>query len=65
MIHELDQIEEYYGAKGLSVVGYFHANERYDDAELGGIAKNIGDHMHRYFPQAAILLVNVNRALCL
>ncbi|KAK4750597.1 hypothetical protein SAY87_004079 [Trapa incisa] len=51
-------IEEYYGAKGLSIVGYFHANERHDDSDLGGIAKNIGDHIYRYFPQAAILLLD-------
>jgi hypothetical protein len=38
-------------------VGYFHANERSDDVELGNVAKNIGDHIYRYFPQAAILLV--------
>jgi hypothetical protein len=25
--------------------------------ELGNVAKNIGDHIYRYFPQAAILLV--------
>jgi len=41
----------------LNIVGYFHANERSDDFELGGVAKNIGDHICRYFPQAAILLV--------
>ena len=38
-------------------MGYFHANERSDDVELGNVAKNIGDHIYRYFPQAAILLV--------
>lgn len=53
----MDQIEEYYAAKGLNIVGYFHANERFDDYELGSVAKNIGDHIYRYFPQAAILLV--------
>lgn len=53
----MDQIEEYYAAQGLNIVGYFHANERFDDYELGSVAKNIGDHIYRYFPQAAILLV--------
>ena len=38
-------------------MGYFHANERFDDSELGIVAKNIGDHICRYFPQAALLLV--------
>ncbi|KAF3453284.1 hypothetical protein FNV43_RR03724 [Rhamnella rubrinervis] len=51
-------IEEYYAAKGLNIVGYFHANERFDDYELGSVAKNIGDHIYRYFPQAAILLLD-------
>ena len=41
----------------MSIVGYFHANERFDDFELGGVAKNIGDHIYKYFPQAALLLV--------
>ncbi|KAK2378162.1 ER membrane protein complex subunit 8/9 protein-like [Trifolium repens] len=51
-------IEEYFSAKGLNIVGYFHANERSDEFELGGVAKNIGDHISRYFPQAAILLLD-------
>lgn len=54
----LIQIEEFYGAQGLGVVGYFHANERFDDHELSNVAKNIGDHMHRYFQQAALLLLD-------
>lgn len=54
----LIQIEEYYGAQGLSIVGYFHANERFDDSELGNVAKNIGDHIHRYFSQAGLLLLD-------
>ncbi|XP_024439117.1 ER membrane protein complex subunit 8/9 homolog isoform X2 [Populus trichocarpa] len=53
----LIMIEEYYGARDLGIVGYFHANERSDDVELGNVAKNIGDHIYRYFPQAAILLL--------
>jgi hypothetical protein len=54
----LMMIEEYYSSQGLSIVGYFHANERFDDVELGGVAKNIGDHVFRYFPQAAVLLLD-------
>ncbi|XP_010276826.1 PREDICTED: ER membrane protein complex subunit 8/9 homolog [Nelumbo nucifera] len=56
------QIEEHFGAQGLSIVGYYHANERYDDFDLGSAARNIGDHIHRYFPQAAVLLLD-NRKL--
>ncbi|KAI9115564.1 hypothetical protein K1719_013233 [Acacia pycnantha] len=51
-------IEEYFSAKGLNIVGYFHANERSDDYALGGLAKNVGDHICRYFPQAATLLLD-------
>ncbi|AED96105.2 Uncharacterized protein family (UPF0172) [Arabidopsis thaliana] len=58
-------IEEHYVAQGLSIVGYFHANERFDDVELCGVAKNIGDHISRYFPQAPILLVSKCLILCL
>ncbi|KAI8008353.1 hypothetical protein LOK49_LG07G03541 [Camellia lanceoleosa] len=54
----LIQIEEYYGAQGLSIVGYFHANERFDDSELENVAKNFGDHIHRYFTQAGLLLLD-------
>ncbi|CAN0915757.1 ER membrane protein complex subunit 8/9 homolog [Linum grandiflorum] len=54
----LIMIEEYYSARGLGIVGYFHANERFDDVELGSTAKNIADHICRYFPQAAILLLD-------
>ncbi|XP_051118460.1 ER membrane protein complex subunit 8/9 homolog isoform X2 [Andrographis paniculata] len=54
----LFMIEEYYSEKGLSIVGYFHANERFDDVELATVAKNIGDHITRYFPQAALLLLD-------
>ncbi|KAM7251967.1 hypothetical protein ACFE04_023850 [Oxalis oulophora] len=51
-------IEEYYNAQGLQIVGYFHANERANDSELGAVAKNIGDHISKYFPQAALLLLD-------
>ncbi|KAM7504321.1 hypothetical protein LguiB_003225 [Lonicera macranthoides] len=54
----LIMIEEFYSAQGLSIVGYFHANERFDDVELGSVAKNIGDHIYRYLPQAALLLLD-------
>ncbi|CAI9772789.1 unnamed protein product [Fraxinus pennsylvanica] len=54
----LIMIEEYYAEKGLSIAGYFHANERYDDFELATVAKNTGDHITRYFPQAALLLLD-------
>ncbi|XP_009393079.2 ER membrane protein complex subunit 8/9 homolog [Musa acuminata AAA Group] len=54
----LIQIEEHFETQGLSVVGYYHANERHDDVELGNAAKKIGDHIFRYFPRAAVLLLD-------
>lgn len=54
----LIQIEEKFGSQGLSVVGYYHANERYDDSELSNVAKKIGDHIYRYFPQVSLLLLD-------
>ncbi|KAL5705704.1 hypothetical protein ACHQM5_023971 [Ranunculus cassubicifolius] len=54
----LIQIEEQFGSQGLNVVGYYHANERYDDVELSNVAKKIGDHIYRYFPQVAVLLLD-------
>lgn len=54
----LMQIEENCVSQGLSLVGYFHANERSDDNDLGNVAKNIGDHLCRYFPQAGVLLLD-------
>ncbi|KAJ6836874.1 putative ER membrane protein complex subunit 8/9-like protein [Iris pallida] len=38
----LIQVEEHFSAEGLTIVGYYHANERHDDADLGSAAKRIG-----------------------
>ncbi|KAF6145986.1 hypothetical protein GIB67_033345 [Kingdonia uniflora] len=54
----LIHIEEQFVSQGLSVVGYYHANDRFDDSEVGNVAKKIGDHICRYFPQAALLLLD-------
>lgn len=51
------QVEEHFGAQDLSVVGYYQANERFNDEQLSGAARKIGDHIFRYFPRAALLLV--------
>ncbi|RAL42989.1 unnamed protein product [Cuscuta campestris] len=57
----LFMIEEYCRGKASSIVGYFHANERIDDAELGSVPKNIADHIHQYFPQCALLLLDAKK----
>ncbi len=58
-------MDEYFASlkSGLSIVGYYHANECFDDYELSSIARKIGDHIARYCPQAGILLVKIYTSL--
>lgn len=60
----LSQVEDYCTAQkeALVIVGYYHANERFDDYELSPLARRIGDHIARYTPQACVLLLD-NRLL--
>jgi hypothetical protein len=53
----LTLVEDHFAERGLAVVGYYHANTRRDDADLPTVAKHIRDHIFRYFPRAAVLLV--------
>ncbi|AED96104.2 putative ER membrane protein complex subunit [Arabidopsis thaliana] len=55
-------IEEHYVAQGLSIVGYFHANERFDDVELCGVAKNIGSKRLRVSSVPSKLKINAKVA---
>ncbi|KAH7420668.1 hypothetical protein KP509_13G016300 [Ceratopteris richardii] len=54
------QVEEHFSTVdgGLQIVGYYHANERFDDFELNAVARKIGDHIIRYCPQAVILMLD-------
>ncbi|GJN36872.1 hypothetical protein PR202_gb25807 [Eleusine coracana subsp. coracana] len=54
----LTLVEDHFTAKDLSVVGYYHANPRRNDADLPPVAKRVGDHIFRYFPRSAVLLVD-------
>uniref|UniRef100_A0ACD5WSD9 Uncharacterized protein n=1 Tax=Avena sativa TaxID=4498 RepID=A0ACD5WSD9_AVESA len=54
----LTLVEDHFAAQGLAVVGYYHANARREDAELPAVAKRVGDHIFRYFPRAAVLLLD-------
>ncbi|XP_047076066.1 ER membrane protein complex subunit 8/9 homolog [Lolium rigidum] len=54
----LTLVEDHFAAQGLAVVGYYHANARRDDADLPAVAKRVGDHIFRYFPRAAVLLLD-------
>ncbi|PAN37023.1 hypothetical protein PAHAL_7G057500 [Panicum hallii] len=53
-------VEDHFATQGegLAVVGYYHANPRRDDADLPPVAKRVGDHIFRYFPRSAVLLVD-------
>jgi hypothetical protein len=55
------QVDESLDAS-LQIVGYYHANEQFDNYELGSVARRIGDHIARHCPQAGILLLD-NRQL--
>ena len=56
----LTLVEDHFATQGegLAVVGYYHANARCDDTELPPVAKRVGDHIFRYFPRSAVLLVS-------
>ncbi|KAG0586274.1 hypothetical protein KC19_2G077900 [Ceratodon purpureus] len=59
------QVDEYLASgkdASLQIVGYYHANEQFDNYELGSVGKKIGDHIARHCPQAGILLLD-NRQL--
>lgn len=54
----LSQVDEHIAAASLQIVGYYHANEQFDNSELSSVAKKIGDHIARHCPQAGILLLD-------
>jgi hypothetical protein len=56
----LTLVEDHFATQGegLAVVGYYHANPRCDDTDLPPVAKRVGDHIFRYFPRSAVLLVS-------
>lgn len=56
------QIDEYCASVDLTIVGYYHANERYADRELGHVARKIGERLQSRFNQAVIALVD-NRGM--
>lgn len=54
------QVDEHLALEkgGLQIVGYYHANERFDDYDLNPVARKIGDHIVRYCQQAVLLLLD-------
>lgn len=59
----LSQVDEHLAStKDETIVGYYHANELFDNHELSPLGKKIGDHIARHCPQAGILVLD-NRLL--
>ncbi len=50
-------MELYCGTKGLSIVGYYHANEQLNDTNLSGTAQAIASKITQYCDKACLLLV--------
>jgi len=42
----------------MTIVGYYHANERQSDGELGHVARKIGERLQSRFNPAVVVLVN-------
>lgn len=51
------QIDAFAKQNGMEIVGYYHANERLTDTELGQVARKIADKIQQKTPQACVLLV--------
>jgi hypothetical protein len=52
------QVDEYCASTGLTIVGYYHANERSADCELGHLARKVGERLQSRFNSAVIALVH-------
>ena len=55
------QIESYAKQKGLQLIGYYHANERFDDTELSSSARKIADKLYANNPLSCAVLVRLPR----
>ncbi len=54
-------MEAYATANGLVILGYYHANERPEDGELGAVARRVADKVHANCAAACALLVRCAR----
>ncbi len=54
------QVDAYARQQGIEVVGYYHANERLTDLELGSVARKIADRIQQRAPRACALLVRAH-----
>ena len=51
------QADAYALSQGLTLVGYYHANQCIKDVELGALGKKIAERIQSHTPQACALLV--------
>lgn len=52
-------MSSYVQQKGLQLVGYYHANERFDDTELGSSARKVADKLHSHNSASCAVLVRL------
>lgn len=52
------QVESYSSTKGLSIVGYYHANELVNDTNISDTAQAIASKIAQYCDKACLLLVS-------
>mmetsp|Transcript_1629 Transcript_1629/g.3374 ORF Transcript_1629/g.3374 Transcript_1629/m.3374 type:complete len:196 (-) Transcript_1629:1091-1678(-) len=57
----LAQIEAHFTDQGLSIVGYYHANERLRDQEMASVGKKVADKIASRCPEAVALLVDCQK----
>ena len=53
----IQQVQIYCNTKGLNVVGYYHANERLEDASLSDVAQCTANKITTNCEKACLLLV--------
>ena len=53
------QVSSYAKHKGLQLVGYYHANERFDDTELVSSARKVADKLYSHNSSACAVLVRL------
>jgi len=54
----LSLVEQYAEQNGVEIVGYFHANELFDDRELGPLARRVANRVEKNCSGACILLLD-------